>query len=153
MIFVNNSQNIQELTKLFHQLCDMIDMINASFIFPLNFIFFNFFISNILSCFNIFWEYKKESDLLYVIANEGSYFVFNYCIQSLCVHASCTLTNEATETSTIVAKITNNQSFDKSSRKLLKSFLTQHQSRNFKLQTCFFTLNWKLILSVSFSSI
>lgn len=152
LIFVNNSQNIQELTELFHQLCDMIDLINDSFTFPLNFIFFDYFISNMLSCFNIFWEYKRNSDLFYVIVNEATYVIFNYCLQSLCVHASCTLSNEASETSTIVAKVMNSRNFDKSSRKLLKSFLAQHQCRNFKLQTCFFTLNWKLLLTVSFSN-
>jgi hypothetical protein len=129
-------------------------MINASLTFPFTFIFFNFFIANMLSCWGIVWTYKKEFEKLFsVVATEATYVVFNLFLQSLCAHASCTLTNEATETSTIVAKIMNNQSFDKSSRKLLKSFLTQHQSRNFKLQTCFFTLNWKLLLTVSFSSI
>lgn len=139
------------LIELFHQLCDTIDMINSTFIFPMIFIVFNCLVSNMFSCFNIIWTFTKDFENFdHLILNEIPFLFFIYFLQSICAYSSCSMSSEATETSTIVIKAMSNPKCDRSSQELFKNFLIQHQCRNLKLQTCFFTLNWKLLLTVSF---
>lgn len=138
------------VVTLFHELSDAIQMINSTFTFPLMFVIFHLFIFNLISSYNHLWMFAQDIenfDLLLI--TDGLQVLLNYVLQSLLTHSSSTTTQEAEETAVIVSKIVNKIEISKAHQKVFKSFLMQKQYRNLKLQTSFFTINWKMMLTVS----
>lgn len=114
------------------------------------FVVLHFSFSNMLSCFNFFWTYKNDFENFYfVVATEGSFLLFYFSLQSLFIHSSCSLTDEASKTAVIVSKIINRKFLDNFSDQIFQKFLLQNQYRNLKLETLFFVIDWKLSLAVS----
>ena len=126
-------------------------MINNCLTFPMIFVVFYHFISNMLSCFNIIAEYNEaEGKFWLVFFIEGIFVIANYLVLLICIHSCYCLSNEAEKALNIVSGLVDTKMCTAGTKKMLKSFLTQSQFRKFKLETCFFTLDWKLILAVSF---
>lgn len=136
---------------VFHNLCDLIHDINSTFTFPMIFMVFHFFFSNMLSYFNFFWSYQKDHENFnFVVMTEGSFLILNYIMHIFFAYSSCSLTDEASKTPVIVSKIVNNKFCDKFREKIFKKFLLQNQYRSLKLETLFFCINWRLLMTVSF---
>jgi hypothetical protein len=115
------------------------------------FLIFYFFFSNMLSWFNFYWAYTKEfENFFFVVITEGTFLFFNYMLQVFIVHSSCSLTQEASQTAVIIRKVVNSKFCDKFRERIFKKFLQQNQYRNLKLETLFFTIDWKLLMAVSF---
>jgi hypothetical protein len=103
-----------------------------------------------LSLFNFYWTYTKDfNNLYFVVAVEGSFLVSSYILHMVFVNASCSLTHEASKTAVIISKIVNSKFCDKFRERIFKKFLLQNQYRSLKLETLFFTIDWKLLMTVS----
>jgi hypothetical protein len=136
------------IVEILHLLWDAIDAINNLFTFQMIFIVFHLFVSNILSCFNIISASIHNEEFAIVLFSEGSFVVVNMFAQMVCVHSCYSLTTEAERSSVLISRLNNRNSCGKV-LKLCKNLLIQADKRNFKVQNCFFTLNWKLLLTVS----
>lgn len=138
------------IVSIYHELCDAIELINESFTFPLNFTLFQYFIMNLFATFNVVWTALRQfNDLVFVLATDGTWILSHFIFQSFMVHLSSKTTREAERTAGIVGKIINTSECCKAHQNVFKKYLLQNQYRNFKLQTSFFTINWKLMLTVS----
>lgn len=136
-------------TKAFNGLVDAIQLVNSCLTFPLVLVMFHFFILNLFVFFNLLWTLITDFEkFLFVAATDGVYFVFNYLLQGIMTHASCTTTHEAERTLVIASKLMNKRNCSKSGRKLFKNFLVHNQCRGLKFENMFFTINWKLLLAV-----
>lgn len=142
--------NPAAIITIYYELCDAIELINDYFTFPLNFIIFQYFIMNLFATFNVVWTVSKRlNDLFFVISTDGTWVLASFIFQSFMVHISSKTTQEAERTAGIVGKIINTSECCKAHQNVFKKYLLQNQYRNFKLQTSFFTINWKLMLTVS----
>lgn len=138
------------IVMLYHDLCDAIAMINTTLTFPLIFVIFHFFVSNLFASFNHVWTFVQNfKNLVFVLTTDGSWLLYNYILQGIFIHSSVCTSREAKETAIIISKIVNSSDCDRSDRDVFRSFLMQNQYRNLELQTPIFTINWKLCLNVS----
>lgn len=137
-------------SKIFNGLVDAIQSVNSCFTLPLVLVMFHFFILNLFVFFNLVWTAITDFEkFLFVVATDGVFFVFNYSLQGIMVHASVTTTHAAEKTLVIVSKLVNRKDFARSSRKIFKIFLAQNQCRKLEFENHFFTINWKLLLAVT----
>lgn len=137
------------IVLIHHDLCDAIEMVNTTYTFPLNFAFFHFFLLNLFAIYNhVRVASGKKKNLGFVLCTDGPWIVFNFIFQSFMIHLSSETTRQVNETAVIASKIAGNPAFSKNDQELFRSFLLQNQYRNFKLKTSFFTINWKLLLTV-----
>jgi hypothetical protein len=135
---------------ILHLLWDAIDEINNLFTFQMIFIVFHLFVSNILSCFNIISAFSGNNEEFAVLLfSEGLFDVVNMFIQMVCVHSCYSLTIETEKSSVLISQMLNNRNSCGKVLKICKNLLIQADKRNFRVQNCFFTLNWKLLLTVS----
>lgn len=138
----------------YHDLCDIIDLVNSSFSFPIIFVFLHFFFTNLIALFNHFWVFLKDfRNFKLILVTEGLWIILNYILQSVFVYLIISTSSEAEKTSVIVSRIINAQDCNESHRKVFKGFLVQNQCRNLKLRTALFGINWSLLLSVSWADI
>lgn len=135
---------------LFHNLCDAVELANASITLPITFVVFHWFILNLLAFFSHVWMiFKEPTYLLFVLITDGAWIISNYAIQTMIIYASSSATKAAEQTSIIICKILAHQECSKSHAEVFKAFLIHNLYRNLKFQTPFFTINWKLLLAVS----
>lgn len=146
----SNYQSIKFAVILYDKLYNLIELTNSTFTFPLILIFFNFFVTNMFSCFNILWTLFHDFEHFFVTLNiEGSAVLYTYIIQAFMVHACCKLFDEASKTAVIIINIMNSEVFDETCERVFKRFLLQNQYRNLKLRTSLFTINWKILMRVT----
>jgi hypothetical protein len=104
-----------------------------------------------LSAFNFYWAYTKDfGNFYFVVITEGTFLVSSLILQMVFVHSSCSLTQEASQTAVIISKIVNSKFCDKFRERIFKKFLLQIQYRSLKLETLFFNIDWRLLMTVSF---
>lgn len=145
-----NLKDATNCLKIFHDLSDVIEIINSCVTLPLVSLMLHFFIINLFSLFSLVWTFTIDFEQFpYVFMCDGTFVILNYIIQGIMAHASSSATKEAGRTSVIVSKIINSPYCTGNQRKVFKNFLIQNQYRNLKFQNMFFTINWKLLLAVS----
>lgn len=81
----------------------------------------------------------------------GVSLVFNFLVQIAIVKSGSDLTEEAGMASVIISKIMNEFHFSESQKIDFMFFITQVKARKVDVQNSMFTINWKLLLAVSFS--
>lgn len=137
------------IASLYHELCDVIDMINSSLASPIVFVVLYLFILNLFSCYTLVWTLFKEPEYLFmVLTTDGSYVMFNNILQAIFIYASTSTTKQAEQTVLIIIKIIYNNECNKDQLKTFKFFLSQTHHRKLKFETSFFTIDWKLLLVV-----
>lgn len=142
--------NALVIVNLYHELCDSIEIINSTFTLPLIFVFFYFFVVNMLTSFTHIWMFSHYLEYVAVLlSSDGVIMILNLILQGVTIHSSCSTTHEAEETAVIVSRIVNSLEYNKQQRKTLKALLVQIQYRNLKFKTPLFIINWKLLLAVS----
>lgn len=149
---MDRSRNIDAalIVTLYHDLCDMIEIINSSLTFPLILVVIHFFVLNLFAIFSHIWIFTQDRENFSVIlTTDGVMILLNWFQLCILAHTSTTTTREAEETAVIVSRIVNKHECSKHQQKILKNFLLQNQYRNLKLRTPLFDINWKLLLSVS----
>lgn len=141
--------NANLFVNLYHELCDVIEIVNSTFTFQLIFVFFYFFILNLLTVFTHIWMFTHYVKYIYgLLSTDGVILLLNYILKSVMIHSSSSTTREAEETAVIVSRIINSGGCNKVQQTTFKKFLSQNQYRNLKLRTALFTINWKLLLTV-----
>jgi hypothetical protein len=102
-----------------------------------------------ISIYNHVFVFKNNFDAFgFVLINEGYWILNNLINHAVFIHASSSTTQEAEKTSIIIGKIMTKCGLNTTIRTVFKDFLAQNQNRRFKLETCFFVINWKLLLSI-----
>ena len=149
-MILEKKKKVLNYVEIYRKIWDVIDMINDCFTFPMVFIVFQLFISNTLSYFNIISEYNEgRGKFLLVFLTEASFSTTSYFVLSMCMHSCYCLSKEAEKTLNIASDLADSTVCDPRTKKMWKSFLARARFQKFKLETCFFTLDWKLILAVS----
>lgn len=151
---ITSENTIRSFIRLYHCMCDAIEMINSSvsnLMIPLKLFFM---MTNLFSIYNIVAVYlKSETSIGRVFLEDGSWFLMQYSVLILICYAGSSTTEASEKTKEILSKVLNNVNENKAVRKALKSFSAQINSRSLKLQTIIFTINWNLLLTVSRYSI
>lgn len=155
--------------KLYHNLCDVIEIINNSLTFPLVLIFvalmvrFVFFLQvhaknwrsrqilNIFASYDIVKELLKPTESRSAILTMNIFgFMSHFLIKVVVIHVSSLMTEEAEHFTILVCKAVNEEKLESGAGKIdFIFFFTQAKSRNLKLQNDFFVVGWKVLLTVS----
>lgn len=144
-------QDAWHVLEIYHDLCNVVDMINSTLTFPLVFVIFYFFIMNLFATYNnVYTFFNDPEKLFFVCINDGTWVLVNYVLQSVLIHSSYSTTREAEQSAIIIAKLISSNKCSKIHHDVFSSFLVQNQYRSLKFQTPFFTINWKLLLAVSY---
>lgn len=110
-----------------------------------------FFVVDLISCYNFILTLSFDIDeILFLVITDGAALTLSFILQAMFIHVGLSTTHELEETPVIVSKIINSHSCDENDRELFKNLLIQNQYRNLRLKTSFFTINWKLLLTVRF---
>lgn len=151
--FHQKLQDPMTAISVYHDLCDLIQLTNSTFTFPLIFVILNYFIMNLFATFGFVWMFMRDFQYFFFsLSSDGPWIAYNLMLQGILIHSSCKTTEEAEKVSVIVSKVINSTDCSKAQRKVFKNFLIQNQCRDLKLQTAFFVINWKLLLAVSKAS-
>lgn len=135
--------------EIFHDLSDVIEVMNSCVTLPLVGLILHFFILNLFSLYNLVWTFMMDyKNFAIVVLTDATYVALNYIIQGIMAHASNSSTKKAQQISVTVSKIINNDSCTRGQCKVFKNFLTQSHYRNLNFQNNLFVINWKLIVTV-----
>lgn len=139
-----------DVVNLFHCLCDLIEMFNSCLSLSIVFVIVYLFLMSLFASYNHVWTFVNEREkFFFVVASDGTWIMFNFIFHSCFIHSCSRATHEANQTAIIVSKIINQNKCNRNHQEIFKSFLTQVQYRNLELQTIFFKINWKLLLTVN----
>jgi hypothetical protein len=151
VIVIPKSFDLKLLSALYNDLCDLIQLINSAFTVPLIFVTLCIVSTDVFAAYGILREYQIGSNKLFVflLIGNSSWISIQYAIKIFLVNAGSSTTNEAERTLVLVLKSLGTlDSFDYDKNDL-KSLLIILRSRKKNLENVFFTLDWKLILTVS----
>jgi hypothetical protein len=144
------SFNSKLFVELYHNLCDLIDIVNSTFTFPLIFITFYFMIVNLFSCYDHILIYVTEPRYFFnTIVTEGLSTMFTFSLQVISVYSAMRTSQKLRETPVIVSKIINSENCSEINRRNLETLLSQIQYRNLNFENSLFVIDWKLLLAVS----
>ena len=76
------------------------------------------------------------------------YIVKHYILRAVIAYIGSTTSNEPEVLIEMIAKLINNLSFNHPTATILRNYLIEFQSRNFKVKTLFLTINWNILLGV-----
>jgi len=144
-----DATNVQMMTKLFHELCDGIELINGTFTLQLLPIMAYFMTTNIFSAYATLREIKNVNFDWNFFIFTGGYLVFQYFAKIVVVHIAYSTTAEAEKFTVVTCKAINDLKIKEEVRHGLEKLLTQQKYRNFKLQNVMFNIDWKLLVIVS----
>lgn len=148
--FCQKLQDPIKIVETYHDLCDIIELVNSAFTFPMIFVVLNCFILNLFSFFTLVWYFVRDFQYFhYPIITDAPWIISNYLLQAILIHACCKTTSEAEKFPIIITNFINTANCNKFGKKVFKSFLIQNQYRNVKFRTVFSTIDWKLLLAVS----
>lgn len=137
------------IIEIFHDLADIIEIVNSCLTLPLVCLMLHFFILNLFSLYNLIWTFMMDyKNFSIVVSTDATFVALNCIFQGMIAHASYATTKEAKMVLIIISKTINNKSCTRDQCKAFKNFLIQSQYRNLKFQNIFFVINWKLIVTV-----
>lgn len=158
----NSSINIQaigyteylpnQITKLYSNLCDAIDLVNSSFTLQLIPFMVYYLMADLFSVFSIVHEIFYPTQLtLFLLTINVWWVILHTGLLSITLYAGYTTTRCAASAPTIISSIVRNYHWSKEKcvQKVFKTFLLELQYRNLVLENEFFAIDWKLLLSVS----
>jgi len=144
-----DATNVQMMTKLFHELCDGIKLINRTFTLQLIPIIANYMTTNIFSAYTVLRQIKNVNFDRNFLIFTGAYLVFQYFAKIVVVHVGYSTTAEAEKFTVVTCKAINDLKTKEEVRLELKNLLYQQKYRNFKIQNVMFNIDWKLLVVVS----
>ena len=168
-LFTNSgiSTALQHVSKLYLDLCDLIELVNSTFSVHLIFTFFTILVSShsskyamdrkvnnflklltIFACFGIVQTALKTASVpLVAIALHGNMVIFQYLTMILLAVTGTATTKQAENTMNILEKLMNTA--EESEASDLAKFLIQIRTRDLKLRNIFFSIDWNVVLAVS----
>jgi len=144
--------NIKLFGEVFHDLCDASKWINNLLTFHLLPILLSMLVLDIFGLYNIF-------KILTLAGNVSTnynilfYIVFHFILRSFIAHMGSSTSNEPQELIEMIAKLINKLSPNNLLRMSLFNYMKQFQTRNFKFQSLFLTINWNILLGVCMNAL
>lgn len=149
-VFSESFVNVKLFAEIFHDLCDGIQQINNLFAIHLVPILLAMLIVDIFGMFGIFkyiYIFQNAFDVFstFVIIY---YIIKHYILRAVIAHIGSTTTCEPEKLIEMIAKLINKLSFNHLTVPILRNYIKEFQTRNFKLKTLFLTINWNILLGV-----
>ncbi|KAG5684163.1 hypothetical protein PVAND_013404 [Polypedilum vanderplanki] len=141
--------NINKFDEVFHDLCDAIKMINSLFTFHLIPVIFEMMIVNIFGLYADFYLARIKGNWQQILMT-SLYIIAHFILKCLVAHIGNSTTNAVEEIIASIAKLISKLPSNDVSRFTFYNLLRQFQTRNFKFQSFFLTVNWNFLLAVSF---
>lgn len=144
--------NLKLFSELFNDLCDGIEIVNATFTTQLIFAMLSLMLTDIFGAYGVLRELiakVKLQFLLYFFIGNSVWITIQYAIKVFLVHAGSSTTNEAEKSIATLAKAAGSLNSNDILKSDLMTLIAQLKCRNMKLKNVFFEINWNLILTVS----
>lgn len=139
------------LTELFHDLCDLIELVNSTFTFQLLVTILSLLLTNIFAFYGTLREFLAGSNGLgFFIIGNGIWTAIQYFIMVFMAHAGSSTKSEADKSSVIIAKASGTLDAHDYLKTALHYLLIEMRCRNTALQNIFFAINWNVILAVRY---
>lgn len=142
-------QDPEVFFEIFHDLADVILIINSCMTLHIAAVVFYFFVANLVSIFGFIWTTVNTKFFYMSLSSDLLFFVLNNVTHGIMAYASSSATQEADKIAVTVSKIINGHRCGRIDQKIFKNFLHQHQYRNLNFENVFFVINWKLVLAVN----
>lgn len=147
----NNEFNFEIFTKAYQELCDCINLLNSTFTFQLVPVLINAIASKTFTAYGLLVELKTPSHFLFlVLFQNGSWMAMMYFFECIIAFAGSAVTNNAQETLVIMTKILNNSTLNEDFTMPIQYFVSRMNIRNLNVQSCFFKIDWIILLHVKF---
>lgn len=143
-------KRIQILEKLYHKLCDLIEIINNSLSFNLIPTTFIFTISNMFGAYSFIWAFiRDDSKFVEAFIQDFLWILMQHMILMAIAYAGHNTTAEAGKIKTKISRIIIKFEHNSKERNMLESCLNVIQYRNLNLQCSLFSFNWNFFLAVT----
>ena len=143
--------NLKLFAETFHDLCDGLRMINNLFAIHLVPTLLAMLVVDVFGIYSIFRFFSSSSGDVVSNIIILYYILMHFILRAFIAHIGCTTTSEPEMLIEMMAKLINKLSSNHPTRFLLYNYMKQFQTRNFKLQTLFLTINWNMLLGVRFN--
>lgn len=141
-----NFNDIEHFEKLFHNLCDMISLINSSMTFHLIFASALGTVSYTFGAYGTIFAFLTNDDFLGVFIRDGIWSIMQLIVIAFMVHYGSSTSSEGEKLKVEVSKIAS--TYQSEFRIQLKSCLNVINQRNLKFKTILFEIDWKHFLSM-----
>lgn len=144
--------NLKLFSELYNDQCDGIEIINSTFAMHIAFVMTSLMLTDVFAAYGILRGCLSSSGyiLQFLLFSNTFWVAMQYGIKALIAHAGTSTTAEAEKSLVLVTRLVEATNSDKELTTDLNFLLIQMQCRNKNLQNHFFTINWSLILAVSF---
>lgn len=145
--------HLQNISQFYNKLCDLIEILNSTFTLQLVFVMISITIVDIFAAYGIICEFLTNQSirLKFLIIGNSTWISVQCAIKFFMAHCGSSTTNEAEKSLIIVSKLADRiNEKDLKTEASLNLVITQMRVRNKNLENVFFTINYKLILAVSF---
>jgi hypothetical protein len=102
---------------------------------------------NVFGMYNIF-KFMSYSGNPALYLTTAYFLLVHFILMTLIGHTGCTTSQEPEKLIGMIAKLINDLPVNHPSRFILYSYIKQFQTRNFKFQAFFLTVDWNIVLSV-----
>lgn len=147
-----NSFNLKLFTELYSGLCDAIEQVNEAFTDNLIFVVCDLMLIDIFGGYGIIREIIIKKRDMFLLAGNILWFMLHIPIKLFMAHAGNSTTKEAEKSLVMITKLVAKTNDSDQLRIDLNFQLIQMKCRNKNLQNIFFTINYNLILVVSFKA-
>lgn len=144
--------NVKLFGEVFHDLCDAVKHINNLLAYHLITILLAMLVLDVFGLYNIFKILKLAGNIS-VSYNILFFIIFHFILRTFIAHIGSSTSNEPQDLIEMIAKLINKQLPNDLMRMCLFNYLKQFQTRNFKFQTLFLTINWNIVLGVSMDAL
>lgn len=143
--------NLKLFSKLYNDLCDLIELSNETFTWQLIIVMTNLLMIDIFAFYGILREFivhNVEKFKFLILANT-TWCTFQFLIKFFMAYCGKNTTGEAEKSLVIITRLVEQLDRNDQLTVDLNLLLGQMRGRNKKLENVFFTINYKLILAVS----
>lgn len=141
----------EKFVKAYQDLCDGIDLLNATFTFQLAPVLVTVLITKTFTAYGVLWAMispPERQGLTYL--QNGSWLAVMYLLEIIIAFVGSAVTKNAQETLVIMTKILNNSKVDEDFVLSMQYFVSRVNCRNLNVQNCFFKIDWMILLHVKF---
>jgi hypothetical protein len=129
-------------------MCDAIEHINSLFSVHLIPVMFAMLMMDIFVIYKAV-RFMLSTAEIYKSLIISYYIVIHFMLRSAIAHYGHTLTSAVLELKSKVARLIIDLPINHDSREAFNEFLRQIETRNYRMETVFFSINWNIVISVS----
>lgn len=134
------------ISELYSQLCEGIEIVNDAFTLQLVPFIIYHMTTNLFTFYGLIREFVVRTSLIEQIANFGWICSSTFSL-SIALYSAVNTQKIALKTPIIISEILKSEKY-KTPEDIFRIFLLEVQHRNISFQNEFFTIDWKLLLSV-----